>query len=90
MLISNFGLFSGYVAGCIVYSLWRGLYSLGRFLRGIQPGLLALAHLGAIVRGLAVGLVLGVRLMIQHRRDPVRHDPDAREIAHALSGSVKT
>ncbi|MCW3097589.1 MAG: hypothetical protein JWL77_3207 [Chthonomonadaceae bacterium] len=89
MLISNFGLFSHYVVGCIFYSLWRGVYSLGRFLRGLRPGLLALAHLGAIARGLAVGLVLGVRLMIQHRRDPVRHDADAREIVQALSGSVK-
>ena len=89
MLVSNFGLFSHYVVGCIFYSIWRGVYSLGRFLKGIQPGMLALAHLGAILRGLAVGLVLGIQLMREHRRDPVRHDPDALEIAQALNGPVK-
>ncbi|MCW3051905.1 MAG: hypothetical protein JWN14_1075 [Chthonomonadales bacterium] len=90
MLISNFGLFSPIVVLCIFHSLWRGLYSLGRFLRGLKPGFLALAHLGAIAGGLAVGLVLGVKLMIQHRRDPVRHDPDALEIVRALNEPIKT
>ena len=90
MLVSNYGMFSHYVVGCVFYSLWRGLYSLGRFLRGLKPGFLAVAHLGAIVGGLVMGFVLGVKLMNQHRRDPVRHDPDALEIVRALNEPVKT
>ena len=89
MLISNFGIFSPIVAGCILDSLWRRTYSLGRFLRGIRPGLDAMEHWGATAAGIAVGTALGVRFLIEHRRDPVRHDPDALEIAQILNEPVK-
>ncbi len=90
MLISNFGLFSPYVAGGVCFTLWRGVYGLRRFIRGgIGPGMMATSHLGATVAGVVTGVVLGTRLMIQHHRDPIRHDPDALEIAQALNGSAK-
>lgn len=90
MLISNFGLFSRYAVGYSLFCLWRGAYSLKRFLRGFQPGIMAATHLAATVAGVAAGLVLGTRLMILHHRDPVRHDSDALEIAQALSETVQT
>jgi GT2 family glycosyltransferase len=88
MLISNFGFFSTQLVGSVFHSTWRFTYSLGRFLHGIRPGLLAVTHLGAAVSGMGVGMVLGAKLMLRHRRDPIRHDPDAREIAQVLSRSV--
>ena len=90
MLISNYGLFSHYVPGCFVYSLWRRTYSLGRFLHGLRPGLTAVAHWGATAAGMPVGVALGVRFRLQHQGDPVRHDPDAVQIVQILSESVKT
>jgi GT2 family glycosyltransferase len=90
MLISNFGLFSNYVIGCIGFILWNGVYGLRRFVRGFRPGFVAVTHLGASLAGMAAGMVLGTRLMLQHRRDPIRHDPDAVEISRALVGPANT
>lgn len=90
MLISNFGLFSHYVIGCIGFTLWRATLNLKRFARGLKPGFTAASHLAATIGGIFSGLVLGTRLMLQHHRDPIRHDPDAREIAQALNTPVNT
>jgi GT2 family glycosyltransferase len=88
MLVSNFGLFSRYAIGYSLYSPWHALCNLKRFRRGLQPGILAAMHLGATIAGVAAGLVLGTRLMMQHHGDPVRRDPDALEIAQALDAPV--
>ncbi|HLK58711.1 MAG TPA: glycosyltransferase [Chthonomonadaceae bacterium] len=90
MLISNYGPFSGYVWRYIFHSLWRDTRKLGRIVRGIGPFADALAHWGANTLGSLVGMVLGVRLLIRHRADPVRHDRDAQEIARILGRSVET
>lgn len=90
MFISNFGVFSHYAIGCAFSSFWRSVWSLRRFVRGFRPGFTAFTHMLATIAGIAVGFVLGTKLMFEHRRDPIRHDPDALEIARALKEPVQT